>query len=264
LAVNAREIRTAPAPAPWVPWAVRLGSLAALAAAWEALARAQGGLLFPTFTRTAVAFVDVLRGPLLPALWISNQAMLAGFALAAGIGVPLGLLLGRVRALERAVDVYLNILLVTPMAALIPLFIMSLGLGLATRLLVVFVFAFPIVVVNTRAGIRKIDPTLVEMARAFGATELQLWRRVLLPGAVPATFTGLRLGLGRALTGMVVVELLLVAVGVGNLILRYQGAFRADYLFAVTLAVLVEAVALMAPLRRIEQRLSTWTTEVTG
>ncbi|MGQ0570390.1 MAG: ABC transporter permease [Armatimonadota bacterium] len=242
-------------------WLVRAATLMAIVVAWEWFGRVQGGLLFPTFSATLLAFGRALTGPLPDALWVSNQAMLGGFALAAGLGVPLGLLIGRVRRLERGIDVYLNILMVTPMAALIPLFIMALGLGLATRILVVFVFAFPVVVVNTRAGIRKIDPSLIEMACAFGISELRLWWRLLLPGAVPGTFTGLRLGLARALTGMVVVELLLVAVGVGDLILRYQGEFQADYLFAVTLAVVLEAMILMAPLRHIEQRLSLWTTE---
>ncbi len=246
----------------WLAWVVRVGTLAALAVAWEILARLQGGLLLPTFSRTVVAFADLMRGPLLGALWVSNQAMVGGFALSVGIGIPLGLLLGRARKVERFVDVYLSILLVTPMAALIPLFIMALGLGILTRVLIVFVFAFPVIVVNTRAGIRKIDPALIEMARAFGASEMQLWRRVLLPGAIPGTFTGLRLGLARAITGMVVVELLLVAVGIGALILLFQGQFKADYLFAATLAVVLEAILLMAPLRRVEGRLSVWTTEV--
>ncbi len=248
----------------WVAWVVRAGTLLALVTTWELFAREQGGLLLPTFSKTAVAFLAIIQGPVWGPLWTSNQALLGGFALAVAIGVPLGLLLGRVRSLERAIDVYLNILLVTPMAALIPLFIMSLGLGLRTRIMVVFVFAVPIIVVNTRAGLRKIDPSLIEMALTFGATELQLWRRVLLPGSSPGTFTGLRLGLGRSLTGMVVVELLLVAVGVGERILFYQGEFMAPFLFAITLVVLFEAVALMSSLRWAEQRMSVWTTEVRG
>ncbi len=249
----------------WLTWTVRLSALALFVGAWEIFARLQGdqgGLLLPTFSRTIVAFVDLIRGPLLGALWVSNQAMLGGFMLSVAVGIPLGLLLGRGRSLERFVDVYLSIFLVVPIAALIPLFIMALGLGTFTRIVIVFVFALPLVVVNTRAGIRKVDPTLIEMARAFGASELQLWRRVLLPGAVPGMFTGLRLGLAHALTGMVVVELLLVAVGIGALILLFQGQFKADYLFAATLAVLLEAIILMAVLRRIEARLSLWTTEV--
>jgi NitT/TauT family transport system permease protein len=248
----------------WLAWVVRAATLLALVTTWELVARERGGLLLPTFTKTAGAFFEIIQGPVWGPLWTSNQAMLGGFAASVAVGVPLGLLLGRVRALERAIDVYLNVLLVTPMAALIPLFIMSLGLGLLTRIVVVFVFAVPIVIVNTRAGLRKIDPSLIEMARTFGATELQLWRRVLLPGSSPGTFTGLRLGLGRALTGMVVVELLLVAVGVGERILFYQGEFMAPFLFAITLVVLFEAVALMSSLRWAEQRMSVWTTEAPG
>ena len=105
----------------WLPWVARVGTFATLMVCWEVFARIRGGLLLPPFSRTAVAFVDLMRGPLPAALWVSNQAMLAGFALAMVTGIPLGLLLGRLRTLERIVEVYLSIMLVTPMAAVIPL-----------------------------------------------------------------------------------------------------------------------------------------------
>ena len=78
-----------------------------------------------------------------------------------------------------------------------------------------------------------VDPNLIEMATSFGATEREIWTKILLPGALPAIMTGIRLGLGRGVTGMVIVELLMVAVGIGNLILRFQGNFSADLLYAV-------------------------------
>jgi len=244
-------------------WGLRLSSLVLLAGVWEYLGRALDSLLLPTFAETMRALVVLLASPeVWRSLWVSNQAMLIGYAASLLVGIPLGLIVGRWQQAEKFTDIYLNILLVTPVSALIPLFIIALGLGLASRVLVVFVFAFIYITVNTRAGLRNVDPNLLEMAHSFGATERQLWQKILLPASLPAMMTGVRVGLGRAINGMIIVELLLVAVGVGRLILRYQGDFQAGKVYAVVLVVLVEAVVLMTLVRRVEKQLVHWITEV--
>jgi NitT/TauT family transport system permease protein len=248
---------------PWLgKWALRGYSLALVLIGWEALARLRGGLLLPPFSRTVIAWIDIASsGELLRAVVISNQAMVLGFLLSTLVGVPLGLVLGRIPILEKFTDLYLNVLLVTPMSAIMPLLMIAFGIGLSTRVLVVFVFAVVIITVNTRAGMRSIDPALTEMARSFGANEIQLWRKVFLPGSLPAIVAGVRMGLGRSITGMVVVELLLIAVGLGRLTLRYQGNFEADYTFAVILTILAQAVILMNLAQGLEKRLLTWRPE---
>lgn len=224
--------------------------------AWEWYGRTYSGLLFTGFTNTAAEFARLLgTGELARAFWTSNQAMLLGFLAGGILGVLTGLITGRFRSVERLLDPYLSMMIVSPMAALIPLIIQSVGIGLAARVLVVFLFVFPIVAVNTRAGLKSIDPVWVEMARSFGASELALWRRVLLPGAARAILSGLRLGIGRALSGMVIVELLLVSVGLGRLILRGMAYFRPEISYAVILAVILETVLLIGFARRIETRL---------
>lgn len=244
-------------------WSIRIGSLAAFATIWEIIGRSLDSLLMPTFSDTMVAVVRLLvTKELWSAVWISNQAMFLGFLLALSLGIPLGILMGRWQQAEKFTDLYLNVLLVTPISALIPLFIIALGLGLESRVMVVFLFAFVIIVVNTRTGLRTNDPSLEEMASSFGATEIQLWRKILLPGALPAMMTGVRLGLGRAITGMIVVELLLVAVGVGRLILRFQGDFEASFVYAVIFVVIAEAVLLMETVKRVERWLLPWESEV--
>jgi NitT/TauT family transport system permease protein len=213
--------------------------------------------MLPTASATLAALARVARsGELWQALWTSNQALTLGYLLAALVGVPLGLLLGRAPRLGPFADVFLDILLFTPMPAVIPLLVMATGLDLQTRLLVVFLFAVAIIAVHAAAGARGVDPELVEMARALGARRVQLCRRVLLPGALPAVLAGLRLGLARAISGMVAVELLLVAVGVGRLIERFQGDFDAPAVYAIVLVVVAEAVLLTAAIRRIERRLA--------
>jgi NitT/TauT family transport system permease protein len=177
------------------------------------------------------------------------------------LGIPLGLAISRSHSLEVYLDAYLNILLVTPMAAVIPILMMSLGIGLASRVVLVVVFAIPVVIVNSRAGIRQVDPALIEMATSYGATEGQLWREVLLPGALPAIMAGVRLGLGRAVTGMVIIELLMVAVGIGGLILNFRGSFSPELLYGVVVLVVLEALLLVSIVRLLERRVAPWAHE---
>jgi NitT/TauT family transport system permease protein len=242
---------------------LRLSSLIFFALAWELLARTLNSLLMPRFTETVAALANLITTPALwDALFISNQAMVLGFTLAALTGIPLGFFMGRQRAVEKFFDPYLNILLVTPMSALIPIIIMATGLGLISRVLIVYSFAVVVIVVNTRAGLRTVDASWIEMAQAFGATERQLWIKIFLRGALPAMLTGLRLGLIRAISGMVTVELLLLALGIGRLILDFQGGFDAANLYATIFVVVLEAVLFMKLFRWLEQRATPWVGQV--
>jgi ABC-type nitrate/sulfonate/bicarbonate transport system permease component len=244
-------------------WSLRLGSFAALAIVWELLARNVNNLLMPTFTATLAALVRLLMTRRLwEALWLSNQAMVLGFTLAALFGISIGLLMGRYRRAEKIINPYLSILLVTPMSAVIPILVMALGLGLVSRVIVVFSFAFVTITVNTRAGVRMIEPGWLEMARAFGSTERQLWLKILLRGSLPAILTGLRLGLNRAISGMIAMELLLIAVGIGRLILDFQGYFEAANLYATVVVIIIEAVILTQLCQQFERRITPWAGQV--
>jgi ABC-type nitrate/sulfonate/bicarbonate transport system permease component len=240
-------------------WTWRAVALLVVAMAWQGYAIVAHNLLIPTFTDTILGVWALLGDPVvLPAFLISNQALAAGFIISVAMGIPLGLVLARFRTFEAYVDPYLAILMVTPMAALIPILMMSLGIGLASRVVLVVTFAVPVVIVNARAGIRQVDPTLIEMATSYGATEREIWREVLLPGALPAVMVGVRLALGRAVTGMVIIELLMVAVGIGGLILEYRGTFASDLLYGLILLVIFEALALVSVIRLIERRAAPW------
>jgi NitT/TauT family transport system permease protein len=245
-----------------VKWSLRFASLAAFALAWEIIARALDSLLLPAFSEMMPALVHLLgSAELWKAVWISNQAMVLGFALAAGVGIPMGLLMGRWRAAERYLDPYLSILLVTPKSALIPIVIMATGLGLRSRVLVIFISAVVVITVNVRAGLRLIDPSWIDMARSFCATEAQVWRKVLLNGAFPAILTGLRLGLARSVSGMVSVELLLIALGIGRLMLYFRETFDAAHLYAMVIVVVAEAALLLQASRWLERWLAPWAGE---
>jgi NitT/TauT family transport system permease protein len=134
----------------------------------------------------------------------------------------------------------------------------ALGLGLAPRVVVVVLFSWVFIAANVRAGARRVDKQLVEMARSYGASERQVWQRILIPGAIPAMFVALRIGLGRAFAGMVIVELIMLPVGVGALLLDYRGDFKAGLLYATTIVLMLEAVVLALVMQKIEARLNQW------
>jgi ABC-type nitrate/sulfonate/bicarbonate transport system permease component len=242
-----------------IKWGLRIASVTLFAVSWELFAQNFHSLLMPTFSETVVAFWEMLgTAELWDALFVSNQAMVLGFTSAVAIGVPFGLVMGRWRWADSVLDPYLGILLVVPMSALIPVIIMAAGLGLFSRVLVVFLFSVAMVVASTRGGLRLLEPSWMEMARAFGANEWQLWTKIIFRGALPGIFTGMRLGLTHSITGMVTVELLLLALGIGRLLLDYQGTFEAGRLYATISFIIIEAVLLLRLFKALERRALVW------
>lgn len=226
----------------WPTWALRVAGGLLLAAAWELAGRASSSLLLPSFSETLGALAQLVSSAQLwRALWISNQALLAGFTAALATGVPLGAGLAAWPRAAAWIDPYLHLLIVVPTTALIPLVFMATGPGLVTRALVVWMFAMPMVAQCTRTAIGQVDTRLVDLAASLCATRAQIWRRIVLPSALPGLIVGARLGLARAVEGMVIVELLLVAVGVGGLLLDYQGRFEAAHVYALMLVVMAES-----------------------
>jgi ABC-type nitrate/sulfonate/bicarbonate transport system permease component len=228
-----------------------------LAAIWQVWAMARHEVVLPTFVQVVQALGAVLgEGEFWRAMGISNVAVVLGFGLAAVIGVPLGLAMGRVRALESAADLYLNIALVIPMAVILPIVLIALGLDLRARVTVIFLFALPFIVVPVRAGMRTISAELFEMAHSFGASELWVWRKILIPGTLPATITGLRQGFGHAITGMLIIELTMISVGIGDLLQRLQANLNYPEIFAFVAAIIAESLIVIGALRIAEQRLT--------
>jgi ABC-type nitrate/sulfonate/bicarbonate transport system permease component len=238
---------------------LRVGILLAILSLWQLAGNDKIRLGMPTFTGTVGALVDMVTdGTLLDALWITNQAMIVGYLLAIGVSLPLGIAMGSSPAVERIAQPYLMILLAAPMIALVPVVQAAFGLTFVARVAVIFLFSFIYMTVNTMVGVRTVDHQLKEMARSFLASPLQRMRFVILPAAVPGIMAGVRLGLGRAMIGMVVAELSLIGAGVGSLILDYQVRFQPAYVFAIVLVVILEGVVLMEIARRLESRLSQW------
>lgn len=244
-------------------WGLNLAGLLSLLALWEWFGRTHKSLLLAPFSDVPAALLQQLsNSELYWALWITNQALLIGYLLAVVVAVPLGILLARLPWLERFTDGYLTILIVIPMSAMIPIIVLVVGLGLSARVIVVFLFSFPIIVLNTLAGLKNLDDSLLEMAKSLKASERQLWKHILLPGALPGVLTGMQLGLARALSGMIIVELILIAAGVGKLILRSMALFEPATTFALVIVVIIEIVVLMSIFRWCRRRLLLWREQV--
>jgi NitT/TauT family transport system permease protein len=238
---------------------LRIASLFTLAAAWEVAGRAGDAHLLPPLSKVASVWIDLLiSGQLFQALAVSLQALALGFVLSVLFGVPLGLLMGRYRRLESFLDIYMTALLTVPMISFIPFLVIAFGLGLHSRVWIVFLFAFVIIVINTAAGVRNVDPVLTEMARSFGARESELFLKVILPAATPMIMAGIRLGMGRAVLGMVTSEMILAVVGFGAMLMTFGASFNSPALFATILTVVLLAVALLALIQYIDRRLTPW------
>ena len=238
-------------------WAIRLGLLALLLAAWQLLGIAEGGLFLPRATTTAATLAHLLTtAELWRAVGRSNVALLVGFPISLLVGVPLGLLIGRVRAVDRYFGYYLDLMLVVPMIALVPVIIAVFGLSLTARVVVVLLFSLPVIGMNARAAVRVLDTDRIEMARSFGASWRQLWSMVILPSAAGPIFAGIRLGLSRAVSGMIVVELTLVPAGLGGLIVDFQSQFSAAELYATTITIILEGIFVVATARGLERRVN--------
>ena len=235
-------------------WGLRLGILLLLIAAWQIVGDDSARIKMPTFTRTLGAFRDLIASGELPrALAASNVALLWGYLLALAVSLPVGIAMGSVRAIRSVVSPYLIVLLSTPLIAVLPILQAIFGLGLGTRIVVVFIFAFIYMTINTEVGVRSVPTDLIEMSRSFGASRRQRLTRVVLPHAFPAIMAGARLGLGRGVVGMVIAELFLVSSGLGSMLSFYMARFDAGSVLAIALTMVLEGIVVITAARWIER-----------
>jgi sulfonate transport system permease protein len=234
-------------------------SVAIFLAAWEIAPRLH--LVDPFFTsrpsRVMAASVDVLEsGTLMRDAIVSLSEFAAGFALALAIGVPSGLVLGSFPTLRYLLDPPLMAIYATPQLALLPIFVLWLGIGMASKIAVVFIGASIPIVVNSMAGVRQVDRSLVVAARSFCATRRDVFVKVIFPASLPAVMVGIRLGLSRAVLGVVVAEMYVSQEGIGNQIMRLGSAFRVDHLLFYVLLVSVFGLGATTAARKLEERVA--------
>jgi NitT/TauT family transport system permease protein len=238
---------------------VTLAALVGLAVGWELLGRLDVSLFVPPLSRVAATWWQLLGDGTLARAATSSLASLAkGFVPAAALGVVVGLAMGRFAVVRHLLDGWVNALMSAPLSALVPVLIALFGVRDTVVAATVFMFSFFVVVVNTQTGVRATDRSLVDMARAFGAGEAALFGRIFLPAALPAVMLGLRLGAVQAVKGMVVGEMLISLVGLGERLIYYGNTFLITELYAVILSVLALALLIAQAAQAADRALVRW------
>jgi sulfonate transport system permease protein len=237
------------------------GLLMAFFAGWQ-IASSAGWLnpaVFPPLDRVASAlWTGIASGALLDDIAISLQRAGIAFLAAVGLGIPLGLFMGQIRAVERALDPILQLFRQTSALALYPVFILLFGLGEASKVFVIFwATLFPILLA-TIGGVKEVDARLIEMARSFGASRATIFRRVILPASVPSIFVGLRLSATTALLLLIAAEMIGANKGVGFQVMNAQYNFQIPLMFAAIFLLAFLGLGANRVLVLLQRRLCRW------
>ena len=221
---------------------------------WEIIGRFELLLLFPPFTEVLAALPQVVTSAsFAEAARITAYTYLAGLGVAIVLGVALGLLMGLVETADRLLNMWVNIFLSAPLSALVPVIMILFGMGAPTVIVTVAMFALWIIALDTRAGVRHVSPSLVEMSRSFGASRLQRLKLTLL-AALPEILAGIRLGVIRGVKGVVIGQLLVSIIGVGALFSLYSQNFLMAHFWALILILFAFALSLAELIGRLEAR----------
>ncbi len=236
-------------------------SFAIAIALWELCARvfvANNLFLTPLSTIAARAGELWATGELQSHIYTSFIEFAGGFALSVVVGIVLGIILAEFPLICGLVDPWISMLYATPIIALGPLFILWLGIGVVSKIAIVFLVAVFPILINTVSGLTTTDRTLIEVAQSFGANARQIYTKVRLPAAIPFIIAGLRLSVARALVGVVVAELFGARAGLGFLILNSAQSFDTAGVFVGVIILAIAGVLSVEALKWIEFKLAPW------
>jgi NitT/TauT family transport system permease protein len=222
---------------------------------WELVGQAKLSTIVPPFSAVIEAAIE-----LFPTAKFRSAAVLSlrnyglGMALALAVGIPLGIVMARVKGIARLLGTWVNIFVSAPISALVPILMAVIGIGETTVVVTVFLFAVFVITLDTQVGITHADRSLVEMARSFGATRGQLYQKVLLLSALPEILAGVRLGAIRGVKGVVIGQLLVAIIGVGELFETYSNNFLMEEFWALVVIVFLFAFAVSEAIAYLERR----------
>jgi NitT/TauT family transport system permease protein len=207
------------------------------------------------------AFVTTTRSGELPRqLWQTASVLFLGFGLAIVSGMAVGIAMGMFATLRRILDPYVNAFYAMPTVALVPLVIIWLGLGFEAKVFLTWLVAVFPVIINAQIGVMNVPAAFIETARAFGCDRWQVFRRVILHAAVPFFIAGIRLGLGRALVGVVVAEMFTALAGLGYMVVFYGNTFRTAEVFVPIVVLAILSIAITKVIYRMERWIAPWRT----
>jgi NitT/TauT family transport system permease protein len=238
-------------------------SFAAILLVWESVVRLGWANPFFISQPSAIA-ASLMRFAQSGELWrnfaVSLREFAIGYGLSVAVGIPAGALAGRFRTLEYALDPFLWFLYSAPLIAFYPIFVLWFGLGIPTVIVIAFLLSVTQIAASTLSGVQNVNPGLLRAARSFGATERDLLWKVVLPASVPMVIAGLRLGVGRALMGVVVGELFGATAGLGYSIAYYGALLKTTDMIASLAVVVVLGVLCTQGLSALEARFDSWRT----
>jgi ABC-type nitrate/sulfonate/bicarbonate transport system permease component len=245
-------------------WIMRAGTALLLFGAWEAAQ--QAGLIDSLFFSSPSLIMRrlismIVDGSIWPHISASATVISLGFALAVVIGIPIGLAMGKSKVVGGTLEPYIAAIYASPTVAFLPLMIIWLGIGLPSKVALVFLGCVIIIIVNTEAGVAQADHRLIETARSFMASETQILGIIILPAALPFILAGMRLAMGRALLMVVVAEIYASNAGLGYLIFQAGGYYDTAQVFVGVAILATTGVLLNTTIRLIERRLAPWRIE---
>ncbi|HSE79885.1 MAG TPA: ABC transporter permease subunit [Alphaproteobacteria bacterium] len=230
-------------------------SLLIWAVLWEAVGHTDAVLLLPPLSSVVVRIFEIVpTETFMEALALTARAFVIGVGVSLLVGVPLGIVMGRVELIDRLILPWVNLFVSAPLTALVPVIMALFGFGETTIILTVILFTVWIVVLDARAGTRAISTSLIEMARSYGATPWQALTKIYIWAALPEILAGVRLGLVRAVKGVIIGQLLVSVVGFGHMFEIYQSNFLMEHLWALLLLLFVLAFLIDGLLGYLEKR----------
>jgi NitT/TauT family transport system permease protein len=224
---------------------------------WEIVGRLDLIMLIPPLSAVFAAMGNVLMThSFLEAIGITLKAFGIGMALSLFVGITVGIAMGRVRAVENVMGMWINIFESSPITAVVPLLLAVLGFGMQTMVVTVFLFSVWVIALDTQVGVKHASASLVEMARSFGASKRDLYAKVIFWAALPEILAGIRLGVIRGVRGVVIGQLLIAIVGVGFLFETYSRKFIMPEFWALVLIVFGFAYGLSETIGMLERRVA--------
>ncbi|PRD44649.1 ABC transporter permease [Phyllobacterium phragmitis] len=222
---------------------------------WEIVGRLDLIFLIPPLSGIFEAGVHLVQtGSWQAASMITLRSFALGMTLAIGIGVPLGILMGRFKAVDNLMGLWVNMFVSAPLSALVPVLMILFGLGETTVVVTVFLFAVWIIVLDARAGVTQVPQSLIEMGRSYGANGWTLFTKIILLSALPEILAGIRIGLIRGVKGVVIGQILVSIIGYGELFELFSRSFEMESFWALTMILFVAAMLLSALIELFEKR----------
>jgi len=195
-------------------------------------------------------------------LYVSGIELLGGYFLAVAVAIPFGIMVGWYKRMSYVFDPFINAMNATPRVALLPLVIIWLGIGILSKVGIIFLGAVFSILINTRDGVKTTPVNLLNAARSFGASEWMVFKTVVIPSTIPFILTGLRLAVGRALVGVLVGELYAATAGIGFMITVAGATFQTDKVFVGVLIFALSGMIGMELLTKLERRFDKWRPQI--